>query len=137
MAEAFLSYYSGGRFRAYSAGLEPGKLNPYVVKAMSELGIDISNNKTKSVYEFLDKGIQFDYVITVCDEANAERCPVFPGGGQRLHWGFPDPANLTGDEEEIMEHTRKIRDAIREKVIGWLKAKGAEYASLSQEKQDN
>ncbi len=137
MAEAFLSYYSGGKFKTYSAGLEPGKLNPYVVKAMAEIGIDISNNRTKSVYEFLEKGISFDYVITVCDEANAERCPVFPGGGQRLHWGFPDPSNLSGNEEEIMEHTRNIRDAIRERVVGWLKAKGAYYASPSQEKQNH
>lgn len=88
MAEAFLRERCGERFDVYSAGLEPGKLNPLVVEAMSEVGIDISRNKTKSVYDFLKSGHWFQYIITVCDEASAERCPVFPGISRRLRWSF-------------------------------------------------
>jgi protein-tyrosine-phosphatase len=96
MAEAFVNTESSGVFRAYSAGLEPGSLNPLVVEVMQEIGIDISGNHTKSVTDMVTSGRRFHYVITVCDGASAERCPLFPGGGQRLHWGFPDPSALTG-----------------------------------------
>jgi len=116
MAEAFLQREGGDRFEAYSAGLEPGTLNPLVVRVMREAGIDISGNATKGVGSFLDQGQVFDYVITVCDETSAERCPVFPGQAQRLHWGFPDPSALQGSEEEQLARTREIRDAIYKKV---------------------
>ena len=91
MAEAFLKQTCGDEFVAHSAGLEPGKLNPIVVEAMHEIGIDISGNKTKAVFDMYKSGKPFAYVITVCDEASAERCPIFPGITQRLHWGFPIP----------------------------------------------
>lgn len=121
MAEAFLNSLGEGRFEAESAGLEPGTLNPLVVAAMREVGIDISNAKTKSVAEMLARGPVFDYVITVCDEASAERCPVFPGPTIRLHWGFPDPSALTGSHDERMAAVRSIRDQIRSKVADWCR----------------
>lgn len=119
MAEAFVNSLYGDRFEAKSAGLEPGDLNPLVVKAMDEIGIDISNNRTKSVLDFYKSGELFSSVITVCDEANGERCPVFPGVVKRLHWSFPDPAQLTGTLEERMKAIRRIRLDIRVAVVEW------------------
>ena len=119
MAEAFLNALGTGRYQAESAGLEPGTLNPLVVEAMREVGIDISQAKTKSVAEMLARGPVFDTVVTVCDEASAERCPVFPGPATRLHWGFPDPSALTGSHDERMASVRTIRDQIRAKVAAW------------------
>src|SRR3990167_1894983 len=82
MAEAFLNQMAGDRFEVESAGLEPGKLNPLAIEVMKEAGIDISQNKTKSVFDFYGAGKKYDYVITVCDESQSGQCPVFPGGGQ-------------------------------------------------------
>ena len=118
MAEAFLNNLAGDRFEVKSAGLEPGTLNPVVVKSMMEMGIDISNNRTKSVNEFI--GEQFDYVITVCDAVDSERCPVFPGKTVRLHWGFKDPSKLTGSHEEKLEEIRRIRDGIKNTIEEWV-----------------
>src|SRR5215467_15513491 len=87
-----LNNICGEQFEAHSAGLEPGKLNPIVVEAMRAVGIDISGSQTKSVSDMLKSGRRFAYVVTVCDETSAERCPVFPGATIRLHWGFPDPS---------------------------------------------
>jgi arsenate reductase len=120
MAEAFLNQICGAEFAAESAGIEPGKLNPVVVTAMQEVGIDISNNPTKSVNDFLKQ--PFDLVITVCDETSAERCPVFPGATQRLHWGFPDPSSFQGTPDEKLAGTRQVRDAIKAKIEEWCKA---------------
>jgi len=120
MAEAFLNHFGEGRFAAESAGLEPGRLNPRMVAVMREIGFDISKNSTRSVSEVLKGGKQFDYVVTVCDEASAERCPVFPGPGRRLHWGFADPSSLTGTEEEKLRRTREIRDEISARVKSWV-----------------
>ena len=122
MAEAYLNYLGGDRFEALSAGLEPGVLNPYAVKVMGEVGLDISNNKTKDVFEFTKKGAIFAYVITVCDAANAERCPIFSGVTKRLHWSFPDPAALGGTDEEKLQGTREIRDAIKTQIEEWTKS---------------
>ncbi len=119
MAEAFLNQACPREFRAQSAGIEPGRLNPVVVEAMREIGIDISGNATKSVDSMLESGTMFDYVITVCDETSAEACPTFPGPGQRLHWGFPDPSALDGSPEDRLQRTREIRDQIREKIESW------------------
>lgn len=116
MAEAYLNNLAGDRFFAESAGIEPGILNPYVVEVMKEDGIDISGNKTKSVFDFYKQGKIYSYVITVCDTEAAERCPVFPGGGKRLHWSFPDPSKFTGTKEEILENVRKIRDDIKNRI---------------------
>lgn len=119
MAEAFLRNICGDEFEAFSAGLEPGRLNPIVVEAMQEIGIDISENETKSVFDMFKSGQMFAYVITVCDEASAERCPIFPGVTTRLHWSFPDPSSLSGTHEERLAGTREIRDMIKEKIEEW------------------
>ncbi|HVM89621.1 MAG TPA: arsenate reductase ArsC [Puia sp.] len=116
MAEAFLNKYGSNDFIAESAGLEPGTLNKNVVAVMKEEGIDISRNQTKSVFDLFVKGERYDAVITVCDEASAERCPIFPGKVKRLAWSFEDPSSFAGTNEEIMERTRKVRDAIEAKV---------------------
>ena len=121
MAEAFLNHFGNGRLAGESAGLEPGKLNPRVVQVMQEIGFDISGNQTRSVSDILDGGKQFDYVVTVCDEASAEKCPVFHGAGKRLHWGFTDPSSLTGTEEEKLQRTREIRDEIKKRVQAWVR----------------
>ena len=123
MAEAFVNRYCGDRFEAESAGLEPGTLNPLVVEAMAEDGIDISQNATKSVSDILKSGQTYDCVVTVCDEASAERCPIFPGNVVRLHWGFPDPSQFTGLHVEKLEQVRQVRNAIAAKVATWCEEK--------------
>jgi len=119
MAEAFLNRLNINGLQVESAGIEPGKLNPLIVRVMAEEGVDISRNRTKPVKEFIDKGIKFDYVITVCDDASAEKCPVFPGETVRLHWPFDDPSILRGSEEEKLIEARRIRDEIKRKIILW------------------
>ena len=119
MAEAFLNEICGDDFEAHSAGLELGKLNPLVVEAMREIGIDISRKQAQSVSEAVESGEGFSYVITVCDESSAERCPVFPGEAKRLHWSFPDPSALTGSHDERLAGTRRIRDQIRARIQMW------------------
>ncbi|HZV36246.1 MAG TPA: arsenate reductase ArsC [Verrucomicrobiae bacterium] len=119
MAEAFLNDICGDEFEATSAGLEPGKLNPLVVQVMKETGIDISENSTKSVFDMFKSGKLFHYVITVCDEASAEKCPIFPGVSKRLHWSFPDPSQFQGSTEERLAETRKVRDMVRDKIEQW------------------
>lgn len=119
MAEAFVNNMCAKAFEAHSAGIEPGELNPLVVEAMREIGIDISSNKTKSVADVLESGLNFSRVITVCDDTTAERCPVFPGAVSRLHWSFPDPSTFQGTREEKMQKIRAIRDAIKLKIEQW------------------
>ena len=121
MAEAFLNSLAGDRFEAESAGIEPGKLNPIVVDAMKEIGLDISKNKTKDVFEFYKLGKTYKYVITVCDKNAAEKCPVFLGVAERIHWSFPDPSALSGNYEEKLEGTRKIRDQIKHRIEAWTR----------------
>ena len=123
MAEAFLNKLGSKEFKAQSAGIEPGKLNPIVVEAMMEIGIDISTNRTKDVFEFLKMNESFQYVITVCDEASAERCPIFPGPGKKLHWSFTDPSSLTGTHDEKLAFTRKIRDEIKLRIEEFIAGK--------------
>jgi arsenate reductase (thioredoxin) len=119
MAAAFLNDACSDRFAAESAGLEAGRLNPLAVAAMREVGIDISANATRSVFDVFKAGKLFSYVITVCDEASAERCPIFPGVVERLHWSFPDPAALEGTWEQRLAATRAIRDGIRDRICEW------------------
>ncbi|MCX6284005.1 MAG: arsenate reductase ArsC [Bacteroidetes bacterium] len=116
MAEALLNHLAGDKFEATSAGLEKGTLNPLAVRVMSEVGIDISKNQTKDVFDFYKNGRLFNYVITVCDAANSERCPIFPSASKTLHWSFEDPSSLSGTEEEKLEKTRKVRDEIEVEV---------------------
>jgi arsenate reductase len=119
MAEAFLNRICPEYFEAHSAGLEPGVLNPLAVEAMREVGLDISGKETQSVFEVFKSAQFFPYVITVCDETSAERCPIFPGVTQRLHWSFPDPAALGGTQADRLEGVRKIRDQIRARIESW------------------
>src|SRR5882724_2961222 len=119
MAEGFLNKICGDQFEAHSAGLEPGRLNPLALEAMREIGIDISRKQTQSVFDVFKSGELFAYVITVCDESNAGRCPIFAGVTKRLHWSFPDPAALSGTREERLAGTRKIRDQIRARIEMW------------------
>src|SRR5476651_1272368 len=116
MAEAFLNKIGGDHFEAESAGLEPGNLNPNVVEVMKEVGLDISGNNTKSVFDIFKRGKQYNAVITVCDAASAESCPIFPGMVKRLGWSFTDPSGFTGTKEEILEKTRQVRDEIEDKI---------------------
>jgi len=120
MAEAFLAKLGGGAFETESAGIEPGKLNPYVVRALREEGIDISGKKTQSVFDLHAAGKAFDYVITVCSKEAAERCPIFPGKSRRLQWFFPDPSTFTGTDEEIMNRVRDVRKSIRAEIEAFI-----------------
>lgn len=119
MAEAFLNAMCLGEFVADSAGLEPGTLNPLAVAAMREVGIDISGKSTQSVFDLFKAGRLYSYVITVCDDVNAEMCPIFPGVVKRIHWSVPDPAAIEGNWEYRLRGTREIRDAIRMQVAAF------------------
>lgn len=119
MAEAFANSLCPGTLAARSAGLKAGRLNPFVVKAMKEIGIDISSHASKSVDDPSISRQTYDYVVTVCDESSAEACPVFPGSGVREHWSFPDPSTFDGTPDEILDQVRSVRDAIRDRVVLW------------------
>jgi arsenate reductase len=119
MAAAWLNDICGDYFEAESAGLEPGELNPLAVQVMNEVGIDVSNNKTQAVFDVFKRGQIFACVITVCDETSAEKCPIFPGVTNRVHWSFPDPSALAGTQQERLQGTRKIRDDIRVRIEMW------------------
>ena len=121
MAEELLRKMASDRFDVESAGLEPGKLNPIVVEALKADGIDITGKATKGVFDLFKNGNKYDYVITVCDEASAERCPVFPGLAQRFHWGFTDPSKFTGTPEQRLAQTNNVKEEIRQQLIQWLK----------------
>jgi len=121
IAEALLKKMAGDRFEAESAGFEPGGLNPLAVEVMKEIGIDISRNQTKSVFDLFKEGKLYTHVITVCDEAGAEKCPIFPMITTRLHWSFADPSMFTGTHEEKLEKTRQVREAIKKKIEASIK----------------
>jgi len=119
MAEALLRKYGDDRFVAYSAGLEPKKINPYTVQVMEEVGLSLDGQYSKSLTEYMGQ-VHFGTMITVCADAD-EKCPsVFPGMGQRMHWGFEDPAAFVGSEEEILVKFREVRDQIDERIEAWL-----------------
>lgn len=122
MAEGLLRADGGPRFEVHSAGTHPSFVRPEAIAVMSELGIDISGHRSKSVEEFL--GQPFDYVITVCDRAR-ESCPVFPETAQRVHWSFEDPAAVEGDEETRLAAFRRIRDQIRSQLRPFIQYAGA------------
>jgi arsenate reductase (thioredoxin) len=111
MAEGLLRSFGGDGFEVFSAGTKPSIVRPEAIAVMSELGIDLSGQRSKHVREF--EGQAFDYVITVCDDAN-ESCPVFPGKTQRIHWSFPDPAAIEGSDTERLEAFRRVRDTLAE-----------------------
>ena len=113
MAEGLLRHDAGDRFEVESAGVDPTHVRPLAIKAMNEIGIDISGHRSKSVDEF--EGQYFDYVITVCDNAN-QQCPMFPGDTERIHWSIEDPAVATGGEERQLNIYQRVRDELREKL---------------------
>ena len=117
MAESFMKKHAGEDFEVYSAGIEPGTLNPIVVKAMDEKGIDISKNETKSAFDFFKQGKLFNYVVTVCDEASSQKCPIFPGVRERIMMSFKDPSAFDGAEEEKLEKVRDLRNEIEYEVL--------------------
>lgn len=119
MAEAWMNHFCSSFAVASSAGLEPGILNPLAVEVMREVGLDISANATKGVLDLFKAGEKYDRVITVCDQAAAERCPLFPGRTERLHWSFADPAKFEGSWEEKLAQTRLVRDAIKHQIQAW------------------
>jgi arsenate reductase (thioredoxin) len=116
MAAALLNETCGEFFEAHSAGLEPGTINPLVVEALLEVGIDISMNTTQRVFDVWTSGQIFQFVVTVCSEAEAEGCPIFAGVTTRLHWPFDDPSKLIGPHQQRLTATRRIRDQIRAKI---------------------
>lgn len=122
MAEAFLRYYAGDRFEAYSAGLEPAGINAFTTKVMQEIGIDISSQRSKNLMEYAGK-LHFGYLITVCSHAE-KNCPTaFVGFGQREHWDIEDPAAATGTAQQKLQKFREIRDLIKSRVIKWVKTR--------------
>ncbi len=122
MAEALINHDLAGQFEAFSAGTDPSFVNPLAIAVMKELGMDISHQRSKGLDEFAGK--QFDYVITLCSQAD-QACPVFFGGTKKIHMGFPDPTATVGGEEEKITAFRKIRDQIREQIVEFLsKEKG-------------
>jgi arsenate reductase len=120
MAEAFLNQLGGERFEAESAGLRPKKILPSAAAVMQEMGLDISERPTRSVYDLHKNGFQYDYVITVCDEASSKKCPNFKRPCRYFHWSFPEPSKFKGNQEEIIEQTRRVRDQIRSKILEWV-----------------
>jgi arsenate reductase (thioredoxin) len=113
MAEGLLRHLSGDRFEVQSAGTEATHVRALAIRAMDEIGVDISGQESKTLARYL--GEPFDYVITVCDEAN-EACPFFPGAKRRLHWSLPDPSTAEGTEEERLTVFRSVRDGLRDRM---------------------
>jgi len=120
MAEEYLRRYGGDLFDVESAGIEPGALNPIVIRLLLEDGIDIRDKSTRSVFDLHRSGRSFEYVIAVCDPEAQERCPVFPAEKRRLHWPFPDPSKASGTDSQKLEYVRDIRDQIRQQVVRFV-----------------
>lgn len=119
MAEKFLNIMAGDRFHAESAGLEPRPANPVVADVMSEIGLDVTQTPSNSVFDFYKQGKMYDYVITVCADTES-KCPIFPGVRKRLAWPFEDPASVSGDAHEKRRRVADIRDQIKGRVERWI-----------------
>jgi arsenate reductase len=119
MAEGLVNHDFAGKIKAFSAGTEPHGLNPKAVQVMAETGIDITTQTSDHLNKY--DGQSFDYVITLCGDAN-EKCPLFMGGVKRLHMGFDDPPKATGSSEEVLAVYRRVRDEIREKLVEFFKS---------------
>ena len=118
LAEGYLSHFAGNKAEIFSAGVETHGVNPRAIATMKEDGIDISAHTSNNISEYA--GIDFDYVITVCDNAR-ERCPFFPSNAQKFHYNFPDPAKATGTEEEILAQFRSVRQMIKDYCEAFVK----------------
>jgi arsenate reductase len=123
MAEGWLRHLYGQRYEVHSAGTEATRVRPLAIRAMAEVGIDISRHESKTLQRFLDQ--HWDSVITVCDEADAN-CPMFPGGKRRLHWSFPDPSEASGSDDERLAVYRQVRDAIRSRIEAFVRSENDE-----------
>ncbi|MEX2356244.1 MAG: arsenate reductase ArsC [Thermaerobacterales bacterium] len=121
MAEGLLQHLGGKRFQVESAGTEAARVRPEAVAVMLERGIDINHHTSKTLDRFVGQDPPFDKVITVCDSA-AQACPVFPGAKEQLHWPYPDPAGVTGDETTRLNAFRQVRDALEERITRWLES---------------
>jgi len=119
IAEGFLRALAGDRFDVASAGTEATRVHPLAIRAMEEVGIDLTGHTSKTIDTLVDQS--WDYVITVCDSAN-ERCPIFPGGTTRIHWSFDDPSQATGTDADRLETFRRVRDEILTRLHQWLAA---------------
>jgi len=117
MAEGFLHHIASDKFEVFSAGVKPTQVNPFAIKVMAEVGIDISSYRSKSVTEFF--GQRFDYVITLCDNAK-QTCPMFPDQYKKIHWDIEDPADAKGSEEERLYFFRKIRNEIKNRCLYFM-----------------
>lgn len=120
MAEAFLKALAGDRFQAESAGFSPTRIHPLVINTMHGAGIDLSKNRTQSVFKMYQEGKLFDYVITVCEESAENQCPLFPGVTRRLSWPFDDPESFEGTHEQRLEQVKRVRDEIRARIEAWI-----------------
>lgn len=117
IAEELMRKYGGDDFQVKSAGFEPGELNPLAVEVLKEEGIDITGKETNAIFDFFKTGQNFNYVITVCDEGSAQRCPIFPGLNYRIHWSFEDPSSFDGSHEVKLEKTRVVKAQIKKEVL--------------------
>ncbi|DAB36660.1 MAG: arsenate reductase ArsC [Epsilonproteobacteria bacterium] len=120
IAEALLKKYGGDHFNVQSAGLQPGLLNPLAVEILKEEDIDIAGKETQSVFDLFKDGKLFNYVITVCDEGNSQRCPIFPGQTKRIHWSFEDPSTFQGDHEAQLAKIRHVKEEIKIAVLAFI-----------------
>lgn len=122
IAETLFNIHATKDFIAESAGIEPGKLNNIVVDVLqNEKGIDISENICNDVFEFFKEGRNYTYVITVCDQASSELCPVFPSAKSMIHWSFPDPLKFTGKQEEVYAKTKVLCAEIEKQVLEFIR----------------
>ena len=122
IAEALLNKYGEGLFEVQSAGFKPSSINPFAIRVLQkEENIDISNHSSDSIFELFKQGKHFSFVITVCDEGNAQKCPIFPGLNYRIHWSFEDPSSLKGSNEEQYEKVEEIYMLIKEEVLKFIK----------------
>ena len=117
MAEGLINHFLGDRYQAFSAGTEATRVNPLAARVMAEIGIDLAKHRSKTMDEFVSE--TFDYVITLCGDAN-EKCPLFFGGVQRVHLGFDDPSRLPGSDDEVLPEYRRVRDEIRKQLTDFL-----------------
>ncbi|NIO04643.1 MAG: arsenate reductase ArsC [Proteobacteria bacterium] len=130
MAEGLLRYYGGKWFEVFSAGTSPSRVHPMAVEVMKEKGIDLTGQRSKSIDEFLGQG--FDFIVTTCDDAR-DRCPVFPGQGESLHWVLEDPAGTAGSREKKLEVFRRVRDELERLIHSHFPADSGEPLVLREE----
>lgn len=121
IAEELLRKKAVDYFDVSSAGFEPSVINPYVAKVLQEENIDISQKSTKNVFDLYNQGNFYNYIITVCDESNQQRCPIFPGFNKAIHWNFEDPSSFKGTDEEIINKVKQVKNKINQQLDIWIK----------------